>query len=148
MMRWFHALAATLLCLCATTVAHAQCTTTISPGADLTATVAAATAGSTICLNVGTYFPPAAGFPNTNTFAIGNAVTVRGLGASPANVVLAGGPAAAYAIFFTNYLNNGKVASGATLTNLTINGSQGGPVVRGRGPRNVTASIFPSSTKR
>jgi hypothetical protein len=127
MMRWLRAAAAAVSLSMAAGAAYGQaCTQTINPGADLTATVAAAAPGAVICLNAGTYFPPAAGFPNNQTFAIGNAVTVRGNGATPASVILQGGAAGGYVIFMTNYLNNGKVASGATLQNLTIQGGQGG----------------------
>ncbi len=106
--------------------AHAQaCTVTISPGADLTATIQARAPGDTVCLNAGTYAPPAPGFPNNGAFAIGRAVTVRGAnGTTPSQVILQGLPAADHAVYFTNYLN--ASASGAQLIGVTIQGSQGG----------------------
>ena len=125
MIRWYRAALAVLMSVGAIAAYGQACVTTLSPGADLTAAVAGATAGDMICLNVGTYFPPSSGFPNNQTFAIGNAVIVRGLGTDPSQVVLQAGGGGDYAVYFTNYLNNGKVASGATLTNLKIQGSNG-----------------------
>jgi hypothetical protein len=101
------------------------CSVTISPPADVSATVAAATPGSVVCLTAGTYSPPSPGFPNNGAFAIGNSVIVRGLGPTPASVVLQGSPTVDHAVYFTNYLTT-KSASGSQLINLTIQGSQGG----------------------
>ena len=127
MMRWLHAAAVSFLCLGAAT-AHGQCTQTINPGADLNSVANTAAPGSVICLNAGTYLPSAVVFPaDSATFAIGNAVTVRGTpGTTPAQVILQGGASTDYVMKFTNVFGAGKVASGSTLQGVTIQGGQGG----------------------
>src|SRR5690349_11555046 len=91
MIRWTRSLAGAAL-VAAAISAHAACTTTINPGADITATVAAAAPGSIICLNPGTYTPNPATYPfSANIFGIGNNVTVLGAGATPSSVVLQAG---------------------------------------------------------
>jgi len=125
--------------LCAAAIsAHAACTTTLgtagqastfSQTADITAAVAAAAPGSTICLNPGTYHPNVATYPfDGKTFGIGNAVTVLGLGASPASVILQAG-GSLFAVYFDNYLGT-KTVDGATLQNVTIQGAGGGPLIQ------------------
>src|SRR4249920_1565966 len=115
MIRWLHAAVASLFCLAAATAHGQACTTTISPGADLNATVAGAAANAVICLNVGTYLPSNVAFPaDSATFAIGNSVTVRGLGATPAQVILQGAASTDYTMKFVNP-TVGKTASGSTL---------------------------------
>lgn len=138
MTRWIQASLAALLGLAAL-AAHAQtCNMTVSAGvgqgADLTLAIEGAAPGTVICLNPGTYTPinDSNRFAAPNTFAIGNQVTLKGLGATPASVILQGAAAADHTIYFVNYLQglNGKTAHGATLQNLTIQGGQGGVQVR------------------
>ncbi|MBK7660171.1 MAG: hypothetical protein IPJ28_13965 [Betaproteobacteria bacterium] len=125
MNRRIRILLAALVAAAASLGAQAQtCTNTISPGADLTAAAAALSAGQTLCLNPGTYTPPA-GFPANGAFALGNNVTIRGLGATPAATVLQS-TSADHGFYFTNYLGGGKSANNSALINVTIQGSKGG----------------------
>ena len=127
MIRWYRAFLGALLVVLGTAAYGQACTVTLNPGADVTAQSLAAAPGAVICLNAGTYIPPTnGGFPNANTFAIGNGVTVRGApGLTPAQVILQAGAAGDYAVYFVNYTAP-KTANGATLMNLTIQGSNGG----------------------
>ena len=119
------------LLLASAPAVHAQaCNTTLNPGANVTAAVEAATAGQTICLNPGTYTTTVqGGFPNNQTFAIGKSVTLRGLGAGPANTILQAGGSGDYAVYFVNYLGGANTASNSGLVNLTLQGSNGGAQV-------------------
>jgi parallel beta helix pectate lyase-like protein len=108
--------------------AHAQtpaCTTTLSPGGDITGAVDAAAPGAVICLNPGTYTPAAGHFPDANTFTVGNKVTLIGLGTNPSQVVLQGGAAGPYVMYVVSY-QAGKSAAGSTIQNLTLTGAKGG----------------------
>lgn len=129
MTRWIHASLAALLGFAALASYAQTCTQTISPGADLSSTVINAAPGSVICLNPGTYNPPSLAlniFPDNGGFAIGNSVTVKGLGATPADVRLqAIASGVDHTVYFVNYVG-GKTASGAQLINLTIEGGSGG----------------------
>src|SRR5436190_202694 len=87
MIRWMRTSLFAVLALVAGTSYSQTCTTTVSPGADLEATVAGMTSGQVLCLNAGTYTAPAGGF-NAGVFDFGVGVTIRGLGASPAATVL------------------------------------------------------------
>ena len=109
--------------------AHGQaCTNTISAPADVTSAVNAMNAGQVLCLNPGTYpgtTPGGVVFPADGSFGIQAGVIVRGLGATPAQVVLQSASASAdHAVKINNII--GKNASGAQLINLTIQGAQGG----------------------
>ena len=105
-------------------------TTTLSPGANITAAVEAATAGDVIQLNPGTYTPSnTAAFGFTGSFAIGRNVTIRGLGTTPAGVVLQsnGAPASGYALHFMPYhATLAPSSNGARLENVTITNAPGG----------------------
>ena len=127
MNRSIRMLLGTLLAALASFGAQAQtCTQTISPGTDLTAAAAALTPGQTLCLNPGTYAPPNPGFPANGAFALGNGVTIRGLGATPAATVLQS-TSNDHGFYFTNYLNvGGKSVNNSALINVTIQGSKGG----------------------
>jgi hypothetical protein len=106
-------------------------TTTLSPGANITAAVEAANPGDIIQLNPGTYTPTNTGaFVFTGSFAIGKNVTIRGLGTTPAGVVLQsnGAPLSGYALHFMPY-NTPTLApssNGARLENVTITNAPGG----------------------
>lgn len=131
MTRWIHASLAALAGMVALASQAQTCTTTLSPGvgqgADLTLAIENAAPDTVFCLNPGTYTPinDVNRFAAPNTFAIGNRVTLKGLGATPASVVLQGAAAADHTIYFVNYLGS-KSASGAQLMNLTVQGGQGG----------------------
>lgn len=120
------ALATLTICAAMGAQALEPCTQTINPGANVRDTVTAAAAGAVICLNPGSYSPPAAGFPaDPNVLVIANGVTLQGMGASPAQVMLQGGANGSYAVWVVDFVG-GKTASGLTISNLTIQGSQGG----------------------
>src|SRR6185503_6494538 len=92
MIRWSRPLVGAVLGA-ATICAHAACSVTISPPTDVNATIAAATTGQTICLNTGTY-------TTASTFSFSKNVTVLGLGATPAGVILQAAPAVSSALNF------------------------------------------------
>src|SRR4029453_2699677 len=125
--RWL--LAALLLAVSATT--SAATTFTLSPGQSITAAVEAASDGDTIQLNPGVYNPVNTGaYTLTGSFGIGKSVTIRGLGATPAQTILRGGaaPVGEFAFYFLRYSSppTATSPSGATLENLTIDTSPGG----------------------
>jgi hypothetical protein len=99
---------------------------TISPGANLNATIEAAANGDTILLNPGVYTAPNTA-PTPGAFAVGRRVTIRGLGATPAQVILRGAPpfTGDFGLYFLPYIG-GASPNGATLENLTIDTSPGG----------------------
>ena len=105
----------------------------LSPGANITATIEAPTTnpGDVILLAPGTYTTSTTpSYPFGGSFGIAKAVTIRGTGASPANVVLAGGNSD-HGVYFLRYPQPPTYAtcgnpSGARLENLTITTARGG----------------------
>ncbi|HET9579334.1 MAG TPA: hypothetical protein VFP44_15995 [Usitatibacter sp.] len=118
------------LLLLAISTASWSTTTTISPGANLTAAIEAATDGDTILLNPGTYTPANTGsYPFTGSFGVGKRVFIRGLGATPAGVVLQGAsPPGGFAVHYLKYQIGPSFGnpSGGSLENLTIASAPGG----------------------
>ena len=128
MIRRCHAILGVLL-LCIS-VSAAAATTTISPGTGLQTAIHNANPGDTIQLNPGTY--TWAGSPSvatTDTFTINKAVSIVGLGATPADVVLQGAAGGfGYVVWFASIA--GGNASGASLSNVTLSGSFGGALLQ------------------
>ena len=128
MARWIKVLLGIAMGVAAAS-AHAQtCTTTLNNGGNLQAAIQAAAAGNVICLNAGTYMGTTNGggtFPANGGFAVFKNVIIRGLGATPASVVLqAQASTVDHVVYFLNL--NGNNVNGAQLVNLTIQGGQGG----------------------
>ena len=120
--------------LCMGTLPAFAATTTLSPGANITSAVEAASDGDVIQLNPGDYFP--AGTPawsDANAFGITKAVKIIGLGTSPSQVKLHGGSGIDYSVKFMRYIFavNGTPGnpSGARLENLTVDTGQGGILI-------------------
>lgn len=108
-------------------------TTTLSPGANVTAAVEAANDGDIIELNPGVYSPMNTGpWGGQNAFGITKAVKIVGRGTTPAQVILRGVSGVDYAVKFTRYVygpvSPGPIGdpSGASLENLTIDNANGG----------------------
>jgi hypothetical protein len=138
MTTWRHVIVGVALAL-ASLASHGQavtCTKTLNPGANLTQNVETATDGDTICLNAGDYnASTTSAYADAKSFGIAKRVRIVGLGATPADVRLNGGGGGDYAVKFLRYplppagLVIGN-PTGASLENVTVQGSNGGVVIQ------------------